>query len=270
MPKQAYGDMWSAYEEADLFLITSHSTLTGRGALVMSSGAALDARRRFSEFGIDRALGEAVQSRVRPAPGGDIYVGYTIYGRYHVLVSQRWPKSKLGLLQVRDYFGRPANLGLIAESCRRLAAWCGDNPTARVHLDYPGIDTGQLSIYDVAPPVDTLPDNVTVWRPTAPYEPDFRPAVGSPEWRIASATTEEDLLAVLAEIPRYRGDAARAKAELATLYSGPAREWWQRVLQYYALRALAERLDAGDSQDVAERAAWSVSRYWFQQAASAT
>lgn len=47
--------MWSAYDDADLFLITTNSTLKKNGALLMGRGIARQARDLFP--GLDLALG---------------------------------------------------------------------------------------------------------------------------------------------------------------------------------------------------------------------
>jgi hypothetical protein len=43
MPRFMVGDMWTAYQSADLFLITTNATITARGALVMGRGIARQA-----------------------------------------------------------------------------------------------------------------------------------------------------------------------------------------------------------------------------------
>ena len=87
MPIYKTGDMWSAFEEVDLFLITTNSTLTRNGALVMGAGIAKQAKQRFP--GIEKAFGTAVQSNC-----GN-------FGEYNLLVSPRWPTAKLGAFQTK-------------------------------------------------------------------------------------------------------------------------------------------------------------------------
>ncbi|MCO5205659.1 MAG: hypothetical protein M9928_11545, partial [Anaerolineae bacterium] len=58
MPQYRQGDMWSAWDSADLFVITTNSTLRADGALVMGRGIARQARNRFP--GIAAALGRAI------------------------------------------------------------------------------------------------------------------------------------------------------------------------------------------------------------------
>lgn len=86
MPKFKTGDMWSAYTAADLFLITTNSTLKkGNHALVMGRGIARQAKERFP--GLDITLGRHIQ----------VLCGNE--GIYGLLVSPRWPAAKLGAFQ---------------------------------------------------------------------------------------------------------------------------------------------------------------------------
>jgi hypothetical protein len=93
MPQFQCGDIWSVYEQADLFLITTNATLKGNGALVMGRGLARQARDRFP--GLDLALGQAIAARC----------GHL--GRYQLLVSPHWPRAKLGAFQVKRHY-RPS------------------------------------------------------------------------------------------------------------------------------------------------------------------
>lgn len=142
----AEGDMWSAYDQADLFLVTTNSVLNRYGALVMGAGIARQARERFPE--LDAALGNAV-----------VQVGDT----YGLIVSPRWPTAKLGGFQTKVRWHDPSSLELINFSASKLVAWCKAHPTARVHLNMPGVGHGRLSREQVLPILEPLPDTVTVW-----------------------------------------------------------------------------------------------------------
>ncbi len=52
---------------------------------------------------------------------------------------------------------------LIVFSTRKLLAWCDKHPTARVHLNMPGVGLGGLTREQVLPALERLPDAVTVW-----------------------------------------------------------------------------------------------------------
>lgn len=150
MPQERQGDMWSVYQEADLFLITTNATLKQNGTLVMGRGIARQARDRY--LGLDLALGRR------------IYRVCGSLGAYGLLVSPRWPAAKLGTFQVKYYYRQPADLDLIARSAEALAIWCEAHPQAVVHLNYPGIGNGRLHPDDVWPIVARLPETVTLWR----------------------------------------------------------------------------------------------------------
>ena len=152
MPMFRQGDMWSVFDDADLFLITTNSTLKGGSngpRLVMGRGIARQARDRFP--GLDIALGRHIH-----ADCGHL-------GRYGLLVSPRRPAAKLGAFQVKTHFAPPASLDLIQFSTSALCAWCRSHPDARVHLNFPGIGNGRLTPAGVRPIVMQLPEIVTIW-----------------------------------------------------------------------------------------------------------
>jgi len=141
--------MWTAYESADLFLITTSSTIRRDGALVMGRGIARRARDRFPELA--GALGRQILSCS------------CNQGTYGLLVSPHWPAAKLGAFQVKRHYRQPAGLELIRHSTVALCAWCTDHPHALVHLNFPGVGNGRLQREDVLPIVAQLPARVTVW-----------------------------------------------------------------------------------------------------------
>lgn len=149
MPQFHQGETWDAYDDADLFLITTNSTLKQNGALVMGRGIARQARDRFR--GLDLALGREIAA----------VCGHL--GHYHLLVSPRWPAAKLGAFQVKTHYARPASPALIRQSALALLAWCEDHPGATVCLNFPGIGNGGLARAQVLPLLKALPNNVHIW-----------------------------------------------------------------------------------------------------------
>ncbi len=172
-----HGDMWSAWDRADLFLITTNSSTRLDGRLVMGAGIARQARDRFP--GLDARLGQAIKDRaaikVSFSHRGREYDWWTL-SSYHLLVSPDWPRNKLGLFQVKCRFSSPASLDLIERSVSALRRWCGEHPNAEVHLNYPGIGNGRLDPSDVRPLIDELPDSVRVWqyRPSPSLSPSTK------------------------------------------------------------------------------------------------
>ena len=144
--KLAQGDMWSVYDRADLFLVTTNGVVTKDGRLVMGAGIAKQACDRFP--GLDEALGKAALAAGAP---------------YGLLVSPRWPKAKLGVSQTKGEWKAGASPALIDLGTHMLLEWCEEHPTAQVHLNMPGVGLGGLPRELVLPILKPLPDTVTVW-----------------------------------------------------------------------------------------------------------
>jgi hypothetical protein len=138
-----HGDMWSVYDETDIFCITTNSTLRGNGALVMGRGLALEAKRRFP--GIDKIFGREVSIR------GEKY-GF-------VMVAN----SKLAAFQVKYHYWDKADLHLIKHSTLSLNWSARNAPYWRFDLNFPGIGNGKRTAEEVLPIIQYLPDNVHVW-----------------------------------------------------------------------------------------------------------
>lgn len=149
MPQFQVGDMWTAYETAGLFLVTTNSTLTADGRLVMGRGLARQARERFP--GLDAALGAQIQTLCGSQ------------GFYGLLISRRWPAAKLAAFQVKHHWQRPADLSLIARSVTALTWWARYHADCAIHLNFPGIGNGCLARTAVLPLLTSLPDNVSIW-----------------------------------------------------------------------------------------------------------
>lgn len=149
----AYGEMWSAFNEADLFLITTNSKVVN-GKLVMGAGIALEAERRYN--GLNLALGRRISN----------------LGVYGLLVSERWPESKLGAFQTKLDPKDPSPLWLIHYSALMLDRFIRENPVLMVHLNFPGIGYGGRTPREVMPLIEFLPDNVVVWEKEEDYDFD--------------------------------------------------------------------------------------------------
>lgn len=141
------GDMWSAWDKVDLFLITTNATVTKNQCLVMGRGIAGEARARFP--GLDMMLGGEIR--------------YVAGWRYGLLVSSQWPEKKLGCFQVKVDWRDKADMELIGLSAAMLCRWCEKHPKATVALNFPGIGNGRLAREDVLPLLAELPDAVEIW-----------------------------------------------------------------------------------------------------------
>jgi hypothetical protein len=148
------GNMWTAWDNVDLFLFTSNGTITQSGRLVMGRGMARQVLDRFPN--VDVALGQSIgQSAIEKT--------------YGLLVSPRWPAAKLGAFQVKYRWQDCALPEMIRHSARMLRDWCAEHPQAKVALNFPGIGNGGLQWKDVYPIIaPLLTDQVQVWIATMP------------------------------------------------------------------------------------------------------
>jgi len=146
MPAYRFGNMWSEYATANLFLITTNSTINTKGQLVMGRGIAKEAADRYPKLPLQ--AGQIIQK----------YCGNLgIYGLY---ISKHWPKTKLGLFQVKRNYKDKAELDLIQRSINMLDFWLIGRDRLQVHLNFPG---GGLAYEEVYPIVNVLGDNVVIW-----------------------------------------------------------------------------------------------------------
>lgn len=152
MPNFKTGNMWDAWDTADLFLITTNAVLKYNNELVMGRGIALEARRRDPQIALyfGRALSDAQK--------GD--KSLTLYG---LIIPNLWPLRIEGMFQTKRHWRDFADIGIIRASTSMLEAWCTAFPNQQVHLNYPGIGNGRLDAAVVEPIIAVLPDSVTIW-----------------------------------------------------------------------------------------------------------
>lgn len=148
------GDMWSVYDEADVFLVTTNAVLTRDYRLVMGGGIAKEALERY--------------------PGLDWLWGYRLYSRYWQVYERQqlpiygvlWPINgeKLAAFQTKRHWREKADLDIITNAAWRLRLVAERYPDKRFHLNFPGIGLGGLRPEEVQPTLAMLPDNVVVWK----------------------------------------------------------------------------------------------------------
>ena len=148
-----HGNMWSVWQQTDLFCITTNSTLMGGNILVMGAGIAQQARDRFINYGLDMQLGQGI-AHLRQKDGSDFY---------GLLISSRWPERKLAAFQVKYQWQEDARPQLIQLSTNMLREWAEAHPDKRVDLNMPGVGCGNLLLDNVLEIVQVLPDNVHIW-----------------------------------------------------------------------------------------------------------
>jgi len=145
------GNMWDAYDDCDLFLITTNGSVKANNRLVMGRGIAREAMMRFPD--LDLTIGQRIVQS-----GQHINRAGANYWLYYLLIGK-----KIGAFQVKANWFDTASLDLIEGAVAALNAYLVVFPKLKVCLNYPGIGNGHLSIEQVAPLIALLPDNVTVW-----------------------------------------------------------------------------------------------------------
>jgi hypothetical protein len=145
-----FGNMFSVWEQSDLFCITTNATIKSNGALVMGRGIAKTVRDKYP--GVDLVAGKLIEERC----GSE--------GLYGLIISPDWPAKKLGLFQVKYRYDKPATGSLIVYSTGRLKNWALEHSDARIDLNFPGIGNGKLPASKVEPIIRQLPNNVHVWQ----------------------------------------------------------------------------------------------------------
>jgi hypothetical protein len=146
MPTYVTGDLWDELDKADLLLVTTNSTRSTQGELVMGRGAALEARQRFPW--LPRMAAEAITQ-----------AGVT-YGVIRLQASVV-TKTLLGLFQVKYHWRSDASQPLIAFSACML---CGlSDQYGRIAFNFPGIGHGLLAAESVIPWLAPLPAHVYIY-----------------------------------------------------------------------------------------------------------
>ena len=139
--KIAKEDLWLP---ADMWIVTTNSTLTKSGALVMGKGAALQAKQRFPY--IDDICGCQIKQE-----------GLVLktYGLLVIL-------PNFGIFQVKKHWSERASLDLIRRSATDLRYLAQDAPYYKFRMNFPGIGAGGLTRDQVEPLLQDLPDNVII------------------------------------------------------------------------------------------------------------
>lgn len=151
MPTWMSGDMWTGWETADLFLVTTNAQIDALGRLIMGAGSAKSAVDRWPT--LPEKLGAILAH-------GQTNV---LVPDYHLLVSKEWPQRKLGLLQTKRTFWEPSDLALVRASLGKLLIWMNHHPGKLVSLPYPGVGLGKLPKKEVRPLLERFPTSLFVW-----------------------------------------------------------------------------------------------------------
>ena len=147
------GEMWSAFEDSDLWLFTANAHINKKQELTMGKGIALEVKERFPAS-VD-VFGSCFYEK-------DYYLK-----PYGVYVPKYIPgvdgSSRIGAFQVKYHYRNKASLALIGYSVVKLIEMIKERSLMNVHLNWPGIGAGKLKRSEVLPIISELPDVVRVW-----------------------------------------------------------------------------------------------------------
>ena len=136
------GDMWSIFNETDIFMITTNPIIRKDGAVVMGRGIAKETKDRFP--GLPYKFAEFLEA------SGFSKIG--MIGEYE--------DTDIWWFMVKDHWREHAKLEIIKESVDLVHKI---RSNFRVDLNFPGIGNGGLKREDVLPLLEDLPDNVHIW-----------------------------------------------------------------------------------------------------------
>jgi len=143
-----FGNMFDSAGDRDAVFATGNSFIRRDGRLVMGAGAALQMAKRWRQA--PWLFGQKVK-----ASCGNL-------GRYGILAHEldsRW----IGLFQTKISYSGQSTIDIIRFSTDKLIEWASEHDDIMIHVNYPGIGLGRLSVNDVYPIIEELPDNVVVW-----------------------------------------------------------------------------------------------------------
>ncbi len=152
-PKIVCEELWKDPGRPGLICVTTNSVVKDSdGSLAMGAGAAKQAAQRIPGIALEAGRLITVVRRM---------TGKQNYG-FMVIRPPTADKCGFGIFQVKDHYKEAASLALITQSCRDLAAWCLSEPECQVRLNYPGIGLGKLTMDEVLPALEVLPQMCTI------------------------------------------------------------------------------------------------------------
>jgi hypothetical protein len=157
--RQAQGDMFSVlplqptFSGKNLFVVTTNGLVRYR-ALVMGAGIADTAARHF--VGLRGAAARVIDPEDTRS---DIPFSYGLM----IVPAETVPGQgcDIGLFQTKRYPRDRSDLNLIKYATLLLSRLAPQYD--QIHLAFPGIGLGRLTVEQVLPIIEELPDNVTVW-----------------------------------------------------------------------------------------------------------
>lgn len=138
-----YSKPWIA---PDIYLFTGNPVVKNNGAIVMGRGAAKQVRDTYP--GIDKSFATVIEARPN-----NVINWVSLPNEQH-----------LGWFKVKDHWRSNASIELIKASAKRLKEIALEHPDLTFHMNYPGIGNGKLELNDIQPILNTLPDNVLIYK----------------------------------------------------------------------------------------------------------
>lgn len=140
------GNMWDAWDWADVFMITTNPIIRRDGAVVMGRGIAKEAKDLFPTLPYD--FGKVLQAQTKPRNVGRIGI---------------YKHTPIFYFMVKNHWAQPAQLKIIEQSVVELNELLSAQPDITIALNFPGIGNGGLDRKDVLPLLNHLADNVHIW-----------------------------------------------------------------------------------------------------------
>lgn len=152
MPTYRSGDMWrqasgSENRRMNPICVTTNNMIMN-GSLIMGAGAAAVAAAIYP--GVKRRWAQLIPGMLNAR------------GWYGVVYDDFWFPDIIAV-QTKTHVALPSSVDLIAYSLEKLQRLAKQYQFKTVHLPYPGIGFGALSMEAVAPLIEPLPDNFCVW-----------------------------------------------------------------------------------------------------------
>ena len=139
------GNLLEHLQDYNYVLCTTNSYIKKDGSLVMGRGFAKDIKLTYA--GIDIHFGNLITNYCKHL------------GTYGILFY-----GSVGAFQVKFDFKATAQLSLVEYSTQRLCEIAHKHSEYWFGLNYPAVGNGKLSIEVIKPIIETLPDNVHIWR----------------------------------------------------------------------------------------------------------
>lgn len=133
-------------KECYIRLFTGNPIITKEGRVVMGRGAAREVRDIYKD--IDKELAKLIKKKPKKS-------------LHFVKTRNGW----IGWFKVKNHWSEDADLRLIKKSTKALIkiALKELNSGNTVHLNFPGVGNGKLTLEEVLPTICKLPDNVYVY-----------------------------------------------------------------------------------------------------------